>query len=101
MDVVALLVIAFGAVTVLCAASWVFVSPLGRRGLERRIRRYRIDVRKPITLGGGEGPQMIPALTAIKRRLDIQKATSGGRSASAFRCSDRTASSSPSRPQTV
>jgi hypothetical protein len=38
MDVVALLVIVFGAVTVLYAASWVFVSPLGRRGLERRIR---------------------------------------------------------------
>ena len=38
MDVVALLVIVFGAVTVLYAASWVFVSLLGRRGPGHRIR---------------------------------------------------------------
>jgi len=38
MDVVALLVIVFAAVTVLYAASWVFVSLLGRRGPGHRIR---------------------------------------------------------------
>jgi hypothetical protein len=69
------LVIVFGAVTVRYAASWVFVSLLGEARPGAPHQGYRIDVRKPITLGGGEGPQMIQALTAIMRRLDIQKAT--------------------------